>query len=82
MAFQSPLIKKYKNCVYFGENHGKGQYEGILYHYKNKLYFGGFKDGKKHGRGCEVNFKEGTMCRGEYQNGNKIGVFKVKADDY
>jgi hypothetical protein len=83
LRFDSPLIKKYKNCVYFGENpQGKIGYEGILYHYKSKLYFGAFKDGRKHGRGCEVNYKQGTVCRGEYQNGAKIGIFKVKSDDY
>jgi hypothetical protein len=53
VSFESPLIKKYKNCVYFGENpQAKIIYEGILYHYKSKLYFGSFKDGKKHGKGC------------------------------
>lgn len=83
LSFESPLIKKYKNCVYFGENpQGKLSYDGILYHYKSKLYFGLFKDGRKHGRGCEVNYKEGTVCRGEYQNGSKTGPFKVKASDY
>lgn len=83
LSFDSPLIKKYKNCVYYGENpQGKLNYDGILYHYKSKLYFGGFKEGRKHGRGCEVNYKEGTVCRGEYQNGGKIGLFKVKSDEY
>lgn len=65
LSFEAPLIKKYKNCVYYGENpQGKAVYEGILYHYKNKLYFGSFKEGRKHGRGCEINYKEGTVCRG------------------
>lgn len=42
--FQSPLIKKYKNCVYFGDNPTTGRhYEGLLYHYRSKLYFGSFK---------------------------------------
>lgn len=81
VSFESPLIKKYKNCVFFGDNMtNRSEYEGLLYHYKSKLYFGTFKDGKKHGRGCEFNFKEGIVCRGEFRAGVKYGMFKVRAD--
>ena len=37
----SPSIKKYKNCIYFGYTISKeSSYEGFLYFYDQKIYFG------------------------------------------
>lgn len=43
MNVSLPLVKKYKNCAFFGDSHKKssGRYEGFLiFHEESKLYFG------------------------------------------
>lgn len=50
-----PLIKKYRNCAYFGESNKHNElarYEGFLiFHQEEKLYFGELLNEKKNGRG-------------------------------
>lgn len=41
VAILSPFIKKFKNCVYFGAPVSDDEiYEGFLYFYENKIYYG------------------------------------------
>lgn len=50
---KNPIIKRYKNCIYFGQNvvENKGVYEGMVWHFKEVFYYGEFVDGRKHGLG-------------------------------
>lgn len=57
IVIRSPHIKKYKNCIYFGYTIEKDlTYEGFLYFYDGKIYYGEFYNGYKHGLGVELNF--------------------------
>lgn len=50
--FQEPLIKRYKNCVYFGEKVPKyGNYIGFIWYFRKAIYYGDFMGGKKNGYG-------------------------------
>jgi|688.fasta_scaffold344748_2 hypothetical protein len=41
VAIMNPFIKKFKNCIYFGYRVLEDDtYEGFLYFYENKIYFG------------------------------------------
>jgi len=52
IIIRDPSIKKYKNCIYFGHSIEKESlYEGFLYFYDNKIYYGSFMNGYKHGLG-------------------------------
>lgn len=47
--FRKPLIKKFKNCLYFGESpppdpRGKSKYTGFLYFFTLKIYYGYFEE--------------------------------------
>lgn len=47
-----PFIKKFKNCVYFGEPISEeDSYEGFLYYFEEKIYYGEFIKNKKNGKG-------------------------------
>jgi len=47
-----PIIMKFKNCVYFGERKSEGCcYQGIIYYFSGKLYYGEFLNSIKHGHG-------------------------------
>lgn len=51
----SPSIKKFKNCVYYGFGIVRDEpYEGFLYFYDNRVYYGQFLNGLKHGLGVEL----------------------------
>ena len=53
----NPFIKKYKNCIYFGHPIiEEEKYEGFLYFYEKKFYFGEFINGQKNGQGTEIYF--------------------------
>lgn len=57
VAVISPYIKKFKNCIYFGMPIAEDEeYEGFLYFYDGKIYFGEFYRNQKHGKGVEVYF--------------------------
>ncbi len=54
IQIQMPLIKKYKNCLYFGEQSNKlsQPYEGFLvFSNENKIFYGELLNDKKHGQG-------------------------------
>lgn len=52
VAILSPFIKKFKNCVYFGAPVSDDDiYEGFLYFYENKIYYGEFLKNQKSGKG-------------------------------
>ena len=74
-----PLIKKYKNCAYFG-NSAKthANYEGFLIlHQEDKLYYGELQNEKKNGRGTEIDFKSDAVYIGTFGKGRKVEVFTV-----
>ena len=79
-----PLIKKYKNCLYFGENRRENRnskaesYEGfLLFSQEKKLYYGELLKEKKNGRGTEIDFASDTVYKGHFQGGKKSGEFTV-----
>jgi len=52
VAIVSPFIKKFKNCIYFGAPVSEDDtYEGFLYFYDSKIYFGEFIRNQKNGKG-------------------------------
>jgi hypothetical protein len=75
------LIKKYRNCAYFGESNKQNElakYEGFLvFHLEEKLYYGELLSEKKNGRGTEIDFKTHAVYSGTFSKGRKVGVFKV-----
>ena len=40
LLVRDPIIKKYKNCVFFGEKGNSGSHQGILHYYNHKVYYG------------------------------------------
>lgn len=53
------IVKKFKNCVYFGEPILQQEtYEGFLYYFDNKMYYGEFVNNKKNGKGVEILLKD------------------------
>ena len=49
----TPLVKKYNNCIFFGEGE-----QGILYYFTDRVYYGGFVNGQKNGPGIDI-----ELCR-------------------
>ena len=79
IIIKSPAIKKFKNCVYFGYPIQKqDKYQGFLYFYDGKIYYGEFLNGFKHGLGVEINFSDNSKAKGEFNNGHKTGKFYVE----
>ena len=35
-----PMIQKFKNCVYFGQKQVKTVYQGMIYYFGGKIYYG------------------------------------------
>jgi hypothetical protein len=55
VVVMNPFIKKFKNCIYFGSPVLEDDsYEGFLYFYENKIYFGEFIKNQKNGKGVEI----------------------------
>jgi len=41
ISINEPCIKKYKNCVYFGDKPLNNEaYEGFIYYFQDKIYYG------------------------------------------
>ena len=51
IGIEDPTIHKYKNCIYFGEKSIKTIHVGIIYYFKQKIYYGELFNGIKHGQG-------------------------------
>jgi len=67
-------IKRYKDCVYFGEiinskRHGKG----IMIYSDGRIYEGEWENDLKHGKGLEV-LSNGNKYEGQFLNGKPEGV--------
>lgn len=80
IQIQLPLIKKYKNCLYFGQNNKKQYkiYEGFLiFTADKKLYFGQMFNEKKNGKGVEIDFANEVIYDGQFETGKKNGQFTV-----
>lgn len=76
----NPTIKKYKNCVYMGGQQSASAYEGIIYYFDCKLYYGQLLKGAKHGYGVEIDFQRGTTCAGSFEQGKKNGLFCIQKE--
>jgi len=63
----------YKGEFYADRRHGQGEEDVITAEGKTQ-YVGGWKDGKKHGRGMEVSYRDGKEIRhdGVWRNGVEI----------
>lgn len=75
-----PLIKKYKNCLYFGESMKRNdiKYEGFLVFFnEGKVYYGELIKEKKNGQGVEIDFKNDAIYIGSFDRGRKNGDFTV-----
>lgn len=75
-----PIIKRYKNCIYFGEKVStQSIYYGMVWYFREVFYFGELQDGKKHGQGMEIKFtdEEIVVWKGKFVYGQKIGYFIV-----
>jgi hypothetical protein len=76
---RSPTIKKFKNCIYYGFAIAKDEpYEGFLYFYDSRVYFGKFLNGLKHGLGVELAINDEVKYKGEFSDGRKTGKFYVE----
>lgn len=42
-------------------------YEGLLYFYDEKIYYGEFMNGYKHGLGIELDLRLNTKMKGEFK---------------
>ena len=60
---ESPLIRKFSNCVYFGHK-CKDIHEGFLYYFEGKIYWGQFSNSIKNGQGAEINLENGSLFKG------------------
>lgn len=70
-----PLIKQYRNCVYFGEQVKKDQiHQGFLIFFQSKrVYYGEMVNEKKHGKGTEIDFEFDSVYVGNFHKGRKKG---------
>lgn len=78
ISITNPTIKKYKNCVYFGSLPTNNLYEGIIYYFDHKIYYGELTNGNKNGYGVEIDFNKAITFAGNFQNGKKNGPFFVQ----
>lgn len=79
IIIKTPSIKKFKNCIYYGFTICKDElYEGFLYFYDARVYYGEFLNGLKHGLGVEINIQEEVKYKGEFNDGRKTGKFFVE----
>lgn len=68
VAIMSPFIKKFKNCVYFGAPVSQDDiYEGFLYFYEGKIYYGEFLKNQKSGKGVEIIIDQETVYKGIFK---------------
>lgn len=45
------IIKRYTNCIYFGQRVANTPYHGMIWYYRKVCYIGQLVNGKKHGLG-------------------------------
>lgn len=64
------ILKKYKNCVFFGRMTEGKKEEGILHYFSGKCFQGTFKEDQKH-YGLEVDQKE--LYLGSFKKGLRHG---------
>ena len=68
---KKPLIKKFKNCLFFGENATRPSYQGFLYFFNDKFYYGNMMEEQKHGKGVEIYLETNTIYIGNFHRGRK-----------
>jgi hypothetical protein len=84
-SFKVPLhavIKRYKNCIYYGEKIAKSSkeiYRGMFWTFKRIWYYGQLVDGKKHGTGVEIDLPTSTVWKGKFVHGRKTGYFHIES---
>lgn len=65
--------------MYFGHPiQREEKYEGFLYFYDKKFYYGEFMNSQKHGQGVEIIWEMKTIYKGIFKEGQKSGKFFVK----
>ncbi len=53
-SIKDPLIKKYNNCIFFGEKPNfDSNHSGIILYFNRNAYFGSLKNFQKHGLGID-----------------------------
>lgn len=66
-----PVIKRYKNCTYYGDKPNESiTYKGIIWYFKKTIYYGQMLAGKKNGLGIQIKLSdEIKVWKGKFQNG-------------
>lgn len=57
------------------------KYEGFLYFFEEKIYYGEFMNSQKHGQGVEISWKEQVTFKGIFKEGQKSGKFYVRKQE-